>query len=521
MTDLQKLILKLDHECQYCLIVIRLDYNNSAWKSVSVIVNLISQLLAVVHKECGEDKALEVAKEFGLILPEVIKAQSNRDLCCIADTLESRLLPFIKHISLGIPETDRTVYTVGDISFEKNDAGEPVMFCDNGKSCVYLTGKTHPYMDALQYFYEYRDPTKTYYAVAGGCMIYEALAIMRIQIDTKVYVIEENKKLVKLLEELFDLNEYMADGRISFVSDSVLRELGKFIKEQTLLVKPASIISTNSDDLQYAYGHYRMIQLSHKEEGYLLYKHYHDNCVESKWRHVSEIGYIFAGKRVYLVAGGPSLGKCFDVLRNRDLKKSVILCVGTSAGKLLKEGIEPEFVIISDPLPAMKKQLSQPFDYTRTALIYACTAYSGAVAGFEGKKYVAFQKDFDMAEEAARQHKLPLYETGGSVSTLALDILLVEGASEVVCLGLDLAYTGNQMHVTGVDDINIVENHETMCEVKSVAGGTVPTVQNLNSKWIEQRLKRYNGTARLINLSDGAYIEGMENIETDKRNSHE
>ncbi len=98
MTDLQKLILKLNHECQYCLIAIRLDYNDSAWKSVSVIVNLISQLLAVVHKECGEDKALEVAKEFGLILPEVIKAQSNRDLCCIEDTLESRLLPFIKHI---------------------------------------------------------------------------------------------------------------------------------------------------------------------------------------------------------------------------------------------------------------------------------------------------------------------------------------------------------------------------------------------------------------------------------------
>jgi hypothetical protein len=126
-----------------------------------------------------------------------------------------------------------------------------------------------------------------------------------------------------------------------------------------------------------------------------------------------------------------------------------------------------------------------------------------------------------MAENVAKQHGLPLHETGGSVSTLALDILLNSGAKEIICLGLDLAYTGNQMHVSGGDDINDADENVKMEMVRSVDGDCVPTVQNLNSyrKWIEKRMQRYQGDIKVINLSDGAFIEGMENVPTECANS--
>lgn len=516
MTRLKKQILNLNHECQFCIVAIRLDYNNSAWKSVSEVVKLFSGLVTVVQEDCGQDKALEMAKSMGQFLPGIIEAQKNRDLCLIADILEYEILAYLSSLNEELLGPDETIYTAGNTVFEYNDVGDVVLLWDTGEKNICLTGQCHPFMDAVQYFFEYRDPTRTYYALAGGCMIYEALAIMRTQIDTKVFIIEENKDVIQALKELFDIEQYISEGRISFVSENAVKEVGKFILDQTLLVKPSSLISATSNDLEYAYGQYRMIQLSHKEESYLLYKNFHENCDDHEWEHITEKKDSFDGKRVFLVAGGPSLAKCFDMLRDRDKESSVILCVGTSAGKLLKEGIDPEYVIISDPLPAMEKQLSQPFDYGKTSLIYACSTYGRAVAKFGGEKYVVFQKDFDMGEEMADKHGLPLFETGGSVSTLALDIGLQLKAKEVVCLGLDLAYTGNQMHVAGVDEINDIKEEETRLLVKSVSGDTVPTVQNLNSyrKWIEKRLARYNGNTRLINVSDGAYIEGMENVPT-------
>ena len=130
-----------------------------------------------------------------------------------------------------------------------------------------------------------------------------------------------------------------------------------------------------------------------------------------------------------------------------------------------------------------------------------------------GKRYIVFQKDFEKSEEKAAKENLPLFLTGGSVSTLALDILLGLRASKVICLGLDLAYTYNQMHAAGIHAVNDAPTDVQQIMVRSTCGEMVAAPHNLNSyrEWIVNRLKGYDGDTRLINVSDGAYIEGMEN----------
>ncbi len=521
MTRLKSIILKLNHECQFCITSIRLDYNDTAWKSLSEIIGSFSELISEVQNTYSQEETLKIAGDLGQILPLLLKAQKERDLCWVADIIENEVVSFIKQLHQETAGEECSAICIGNIEIEYNEMGEPILFFNDKVRRTYLTGRTHPFQDAVQYFYEYRDSARVYYALAGGCMIYDALAIMRTQIGTKVIILEENQDLVKALKEIFELEGYIDEGRISFSTENIIKSVGKYIREQTLLVKPSSITIATSEELKYAYSQYRMIQLSHKEEEYLLYKNFDENCRSADWKHVSEMESIFAGKQVYLIAGGPSLGKCFDLLRNRNNDNSLIMCVGTAAGKLINEQIDPEFVIISDPLPAMEKQLSQPFKYDRTTLIYACTTYSGAVSNFRGKKYIVFQKDFEMSESMADKNGLMLHETGGSVSTLALDILLRSGAKEIVCLGLDLAYTGNQMHVSGVDENSDADENVKMELVRSVSGDEVPTVQNLNSyrKWIVKRMQRYQGDIRVINLSDGAFIEGMENIPTESANN--
>ena len=518
MNSLGKQILNLIHECQYCCTVARLDYSNSTWNSVSSIVGSLSGLLPMVQEQLGPEIAMEVATELKDFLPYLLSAQEKRDVNCIADIIENDVMYLLRRLAVTMEPDPGKLICAGNVSFEYNDVGEIVLIKKDEKGDILLTGRSHPFLDALQFFFEMRKDVHTYYALAGGCMIYEALAIMRAQIETRVYIVEENAELVNTLTNLFNLREYIDSGRITFVSENILKEIGRFMNEQALLVKPTSIICTDSDSLKYAYKKYRMILVSHKEESYLLYKNFEENCDIRDWKYVTSIIDRFEKKRVFLVAGGPSLGKCYDLLRNRDKEKSVILCAGTSAGKLIKEHINPEFVIITDALPTMKKQLDQPFDYSITSLIYLCSAHGGAVKNFEGPKYVAFQKDFDLAESQADKNGLPTYNTGGSVSTLALDILLSSKTSEIVCLGLDLAYTGKRMHADGVDDSNHVEKNADMENVRSVSGDVVSTAQNLNSyrKWIEKRLESYHGDIRIINYSDGAYIEGMENIPTDR-----
>ena len=120
-----------------------------------------------------------------------------------------------------------------------------------------------------------------------------------------------------------------------------------------------------------------------------------------------------------------------------------------------------------------------------------------------------FQKGYQPAEEYAKEHGVMTFETGGSVSTLAMDVLLQCGCKELITIGLDLAYTDNKVHSF---DAKTTDTKRLLC-VKCVLGGTVPTTNVLNTYriWIEKRLKNEKNV-RLINISRGAYIEGMENV---------
>ena len=62
-------------------------------------------------------------------------------------------------------------------------------------------------------------------------------------------------------------------------------------------------------------------------------------------------------------------------------------------------------------------------------------------------------------------------------------------------------------------DTKNVDTSNRCIYVKSVKGESVPTTNILNiyRKWIENRIKDVKNI-KLVNMSHGAYIEGMENV---------
>ena len=538
-------ILNLIHEVEYCCVSAKLDYINSAWKSVATIASELGVLISYAKDCIAEDEYLYFIGDLQDIIPRFMESQKGRDLILAADVLEAELLPWLSgkaaELSCGNADEDfdfletnlEALEASGNYGLLKiltegvTDSGSGRVRCDYTSSgdicfkCVdgnefYLTGRNYPYTDALYYVYESRNDSETCYGIGGGCMIYELLALMRINFSTKAVFFEHDKELLVSIFKHINLKDVIESGRATFCYENIPQNLGKFITEINLWTKTSSVKFEKDERIRYAYEKYRRILISAKEQKYLLFFNFAEN-VRFEDEYVTAVADKIEGKIAYLIAGGPSLNRCFDILRNRD-ENSIILTVGTSAGKLLKEGIDPDFVLISDPMPPIKKQLDHPFNYDKTSLFYLCTTYNYAVEIFKGKRYIVYQKDFAKAEELAANGNYPLFLTGGSVSTLALDILLGLKVERVICLGLDLAYTYNQMHAAGIHAINDAPTDIRQNMVRATNGEKVTAPNNLNSyrEWIVNRLKNYKGSTRLINVSDGAYIEGMENYTCDE-----
>ena len=116
-------------------------------------------------------------------------------------------------------------------------------------------------------------------------------------------------------------------------------------------------------------------------------------------------------------------------------------------------------------------------------------------------------------EDRAHAEGKTLYETGGSVTTLALDILLKSGVRRLFLLGVDLAYPEGISHATGTMDRK-QRDVNNLTQVRSVTGGAVYTDSLFNGyrRWIERKLSSYP-KIDVYNLSDsGAYIQGTKTL---------
>lgn len=102
------------------------------------------------------------------------------------------------------------------------------------------------------------------------------------------------------------------------------------------------------------------------------------------------------------------------------------------------------------------------------------------------------------------------YQTGGSVTTLALDVALRFGADKIILIGVDLAYTDNRSHASGMG-YEIKEGKEYRM-VTSTDGRQIKTSRNLDiyRKWIEHRIVEEN--IPILNTGRGAQIAGTQTV---------
>lgn len=525
--------------------IVRLYHQQREYEAAGETKQIIQKLseqadvIYAIFREIDEPEGMVSFSCFSKILERIYQAQKNMDNILLADLLDTQLKDifsqvlerFNKHWNRNIFYMNqncdalkvhheellsciKTAEPKGKTEYYLepcNDGGITLRLEEDGNS-YYLCSKISPQKAARELSAFYCRSSLKKYILWGFELGYIAEAILEEEPYTKLCVIEQDPYIVKLAIKNRDLTSLFSNSRFSLKLETD-KEVIESINErgQELLVHAPSIRHIQDSKLKEALENYYIHFSSVKEHERLLMDNFTTNQ-KLLFSNIAELRNKFENKKMIYIGGGPSLDKVIHILmkmRNR----YIIVCAGTVAGKLMRECIVPEYVIIIDGQPSMSDQIIHNVNVEETSLLFLSTASKDAVKAFRGKRYIIYQSGFPLSEDAAAEENIMLFETGGSVSTTALDIGLRFGCNSIVCFGLDLAYTDNLSHAKDTIGSRQIPENNRMRWVEGITGKSVMTAKNLDvyRRWIEQRISLIRKT-ELINVSDGAVIHGMKNI---------
>ena len=146
-----------------------------------------------------------------------------------------------------------------------------------------------------------------------------------------------------------------------------------------------------------------------------------------------------------LLAAGPSLQ---DVLSDLPAlhERMVTVCVDTALKAALRAGVQPDFIILTDPQYWAYRHISG-LCAPHSILITEIAVYP-AVFRFACKKILLCNSQVPMAKEFCTK-ELGDLGAGGSVASAAWNFCRFAGASAVYAAGLDLAFPKGNTHARG------------------------------------------------------------------------
>jgi hypothetical protein len=188
---------------------------------------------------------------------------------------------------------------------------------------------------------------------------------------------------------------------------------------------------------------------------------------------------VFKNIPAVIVSAGPSLDKNIKLLK--EIKnRCIIICVGTALKVLVREKIEPDFIVSID---GSEKNFRHFEGYvTNAPLLYDLTIYPEILRRHKGHLIIGeIASGFSTLLEEKLSIKFGNLSTGPSVANLSLDFAYKLGCNPIIFIGQDLAYFDNRTHASGT------------------------TYEN-------DRIKRYSGEKEYI------YVEGNyeDNVLTDR-----
>lgn len=479
-----------------------------------------------------------------MLLQQIIDAQEKKDYLLLADLLELQLLPILQNMQNNMREKEQSAFffycydgnievlkscgkwgntlikqmdkvsneELAEYEIEPTTDGISTLKAKNQKQEFYFHGNYNPIIEAEQFINVYFQVDKQVYLVFGLGLGYHVQSLCeRTKGEAQIYVYERDLAIIKLAFIYNNMQLLLADG-VRIIYDPNLQELSKALQKGEGILVPhyPSIRNIRNESIRNRFEQLFLQDSSQRFQQEQLEINFRANI--KRCRHFAEelIDKI-QGKDVYIVAAGPSLDQNIHFLKEKP-QNSFILAVGTVFRKLQQLAIPMDAVIVSD---ANQRVLYQ-IDNTNTEdipMLLLSTACLQFAKHYKGDCYLICQEEFPLAKEYAETNHAKCYLTGGSVSTTALDAAIRLGASRIIFLGLDLAYTNSLAHASDTS-LREMSDLSDCILVKGNVEAEVPASHAfiLYREWIEDRIAKENQIEFINATEGGAFIKGMKHI---------
>ncbi len=481
-------------------------------------------------------------------LEDILTAQDNRDYILVADLLEIKLIPFLQSVQEVIRTydasgTDPAVWEnnvkaleecnqpllhklmdyhkqyelenangtwKGKHHLEDTNSGAFTMAGEDEKGVYYYHSNVDPLAEAVTFARYYYDITCDHYIIWGLGLGYHAMELLMLDDGIRLKIFESDMDVIYHCMMTTDLSVQLRAGSISLEYDADFSRVIQVLDENTkaFIIHHPSLRHIKDSRIRKQMEMF-FISDSGKRNSAILF----ENNSRENFKHydgyVDELRSDFEGKNVVIVAAGPSLDRNVEQLKRKP-DNVLVIATGTVFRKLLQMGIKVDYVIVTDANARVYSQISG-LEGQKIPMLYLSTSYKGFSMNYSGKKYLVCQNGYDKAEMLAEKNGWNLYETGGSVSTVALDVCIRLGCKSIAFIGLDLAYTDNLAHAEGTSR-RIADGAEEMEKVPAIYGGTVPVSKlfMIYNRWIAGRVKQTDVSMPVYDATEGgAVIPGL------------
>ncbi|MFA9376880.1 MAG: motility associated factor glycosyltransferase family protein [Lachnotalea sp.] len=515
------------------------------YRGQSSFIKIIDQLRVNVsevinYKSYFNERIVTVDEIYIMeVIENITNAQNHSDYILLSDLLELQLMPLLIQWQEIIMLKENVLlfqdmYEQNIQNLEKYDINLAEMIrynmdieseyvvesTTNGSVTVkiirdnqefYLVSNNDPQNASKIFADTYYNPRISHYTIFGMELLNNGNALLEYKNAENVDVYESDINIIKLACRYGNMH-HLTTGRLNIYYDPDYIQFAKASqsdsKNSVVGMHQPTIRNIKDDRIRGKFENLFIVDSSIRNQGDSMISNFISN-IKNCDHYIDELLPEFKGKDVYIIAAGPSLDKNIELLKEKPAN-SIILAVGTVHRKLESIGIQPDYTIIAD---AQKNIIEQIVDLkdNHFSLLVLSTAYREIAKINEGKKYLICQHDFPDSKEYAEKNNWNLYQSGGSVTTTALDVSIRLKASKIIFLGADMANTGNLTHASGTarrENIGL----EGLIPVKSIDGGVVYSTRILcmYREWIENRIAVAKDVEVIDATEGGAMIKGTK-----------
>ncbi len=490
------------------------------------VLKIINELKTIVELPLDIDLS-GVAQN----LSGIIDAFQSYDYVLCADLLSAMLqdtmIPLQNYLRELLSDYHNRIsddiYQKSEGKFEIEDTlyGYPTILSHTSRDNVYLCSNEDPMNEGFILANEAFEPKASKYIIWGLGLGYHVYALNELLNDSAaIYIYDNDKFLIDLTNDMYFgvWQEVFNKSNIKLMYDPDMTQFMNAIlsKDTKTFIHMPSVfkLPDSSEVLRHRKTVLKKLRIqldSYDQIKNTLMVNFYRN-IRNTDKYAEELFPVFDDKNVVVVGAGPSLDANLDKLKEviENGGSFLVIAVGTVYNKLMNNGIKPDVVCFMDAQPRTFKQLEN-LQEEKIPIIVDTTAFYRFTSDYAGDKYLACQEGFEPAEKLGHV----IFESGGSVTTLAIDFAIKAHARTVTLMGCDLAFTGGASHAKGTMDLRDAED-EVALHVKSFDGNTVGTsiLFTIYREWIENRITKDDASdISFYNVSEGgAFIKGMKHV---------